>query len=79
MINKTYLHPIRTSDYFNSVLTFHPLSNEISTYSILKLSLLSSIIFYSPPLSPKNLLTPFNWRQRNWGKKLIFRSEFHIA
>ena len=37
MINKTYLHPIKASDYPNSVsschvLTFHPLSNKISPY-----------------------------------------------
>ena len=59
MINKIYLHPIKTSDYSNSVsschvLTSHPSSNKISPYSILKLSLLSSRIFYPPPLSPKN-------------------------
>ena len=60
MINKTYLHPIRTSDYSNSispcrVLTSHPSSNKISPYSILELPLLSSRIFYPPPRSPKNL------------------------
>ena len=42
MINKTYLHPIRTSDYSNSaswchVLTSHPTSNQISLYSNQKL------------------------------------------
>ena len=60
MINKTCLHPIITSDYFNSisschVLTSHPPSNKISPYSILELPLLSSRIFYPPPHSPKNL------------------------
>ena len=60
MINKTYLHPIRTSDYSNSisschVLTSYPPSNKISPYSILELPLLSSRIFYPPPHSPKNL------------------------
>ena len=60
MINKTYLHPIITSDYFNSisschVLTSHPPSNKISPYSVLQLPLLSSRIFYPQPHSPKNL------------------------
>ena len=59
MINKTYLHPIRTSDYSKKVsschvLTFHPPSNKITPYLKLKLLLLSSGIFYSPPHSPKN-------------------------
>ena len=60
MINKTYLHPIRTSDYSNSVssyhvLIFHPPSNKISPCSKLKLPLLSSGIFYPPHYSSKNL------------------------
>ena len=51
MINKTYLHPIRTSDYSNSVssyyvLTSHPHCNKISPYSKLKLAILNSGIFY---------------------------------
>ena len=60
MVNKTYLHPIRTSDYSYSVsschiLTSNPPSNKISTYAKLKLPLLSSGIFYPPSHSPKNL------------------------
>ena len=60
MINNTYLHPTRTSDYSKSVpscyvSTSHPPSNKTSPYSILKLPLLSSRIFYPLPLSPKNL------------------------
>ena len=60
MINKTYLHPIRTSDYSKSVsschlLTSHAPSNKISAYLKLKLPLLSSGIFYSPPHSHKDL------------------------
>ena len=60
MINKTYLHPIRTSDYFSSVSSCHILtcpapSNKNSPHSKLKhpsrnifqLPLLSSGIFYS--------------------------------
>ena len=47
MINNTYLHPIRTSDYSKSVpschiSTSHPPSTNTSPYSILKLPLLSS-------------------------------------
>ena len=58
MINKTYLHPLRTSDYSKSVsschlLTSHAPSNKISAYLKLKLPLLSSGIFYSPPHSIK--------------------------
>ena len=42
MINKTYLHPIRTSDYSNStsschLLRSHPPSNKINPYAILEL------------------------------------------
>ena len=60
MINNTYLHPTRTSDYSKSVpscyvSTSHPPSNKTSPYSILKLPLLSSRIFYPVPLSHKNL------------------------
>ena len=60
MISKTYLHPIRISDYSNSisschVLKSHPPLNKISPYSILELPLLSSRNFYPPPHSPKNL------------------------
>ena len=60
MINKTYLHPIRTSDYSKSVSSCHvfpcrPPSNKISLYLKLKLPLLSSRIFYPPPHSPKCL------------------------
>ena len=60
MINKTYLHPIKTSGYSNSisschVLISHPPSNNVSPYSIIELSLLGSGIFYPPPCSPKNL------------------------
>ena len=67
LINKTYLHPLRTSDDSNSisschVLTSHPSSNKISPCSVLELPLLSSRIFYPPLHSPKNLQTPFNWR-----------------
>ena len=60
MINKTYLHPIRTSHYSKNVsschvLTSHSLSNKLSPYLKLKPPLLSSGIFYPPPHSPKNL------------------------
>ena len=60
MINKTYLHPIRTSDYSNSisschVLTSHSHSNKINPYSILELPLLRSRFCYPPTHSPKNL------------------------
>ena len=69
MINKTYLHPIRTSDYSNSVSSCHILtcsasSNKNSPHSKLKhpsrnifqLPLLSSGISYSPHThSLKNL------------------------
>ena len=60
MINKTYMHPIRTSDYSESVsscyvLTFHPSSSKISLYLKLKVTLVSSRLFYFPPHSPKNL------------------------
>ena len=60
MMNKTYLHPTRTSHYSKSispchVLTSHPPSKKISPYLKLKLPLLSSGIFYPPPHSPKNL------------------------
>ena len=68
MINKTYLHPIRTSDYSNRLsschlLTSHLPSNKTSPYSKLKnpncsivqLLLLSSGIFCPPLHSPKNL------------------------
>ena len=69
MINKTYLHHIRTPEYSNSVSSCHALtshfpSNKISPYSKLKLPLLSPEIFYAPPQSPKNLESPFNWRQK---------------
>ena len=60
MINKTYLHPIRTSDYSKSVsschvLTSRPASNKIFPYLKLKLTVLSSGIFYPPLHSPKNV------------------------
>ena len=61
MINKTYLYPIRTSDYSNSVSSCHVLTspppfNKISPHSKLKypsrnifqLPLLSSGVFYFP-------------------------------
>ena len=61
MINKTYMHPVRTSDYSNIVSSCHILtcpapSNENSPHSKLKhtgrnifqLTFLSSGIFYSP-------------------------------
>ena len=46
MINKTYLHPIRTPEYSNSESSCHALtsyspSNKIIPYSKLKLPLLS--------------------------------------
>ena len=60
MINKTYLHPVRTSDYSNSisschVFTSHPPSNKISLYSIPEETLLNSRISYLPLPSLKNL------------------------
>ena len=60
MINKRYLHPMRTSEYSNSISLCHVLisyspSNNVSPYSIIELSLLGSGIFYPPPYSPKNL------------------------
>ena len=60
MINKTYMHPTRTSNYSKRVsschvLTFRPPSNTTSLYLKLKLPILSSGIFYPPPHSPKNL------------------------
>ena len=60
MINKTYLHPIRTSDYSKSVSSCHVLtsrlvSNKIFPYLKLKLSVLSCGVFYPPLHSPKNL------------------------
>ena len=60
MINKTYLHPIKTSQYSKSVspchaLTSYPPSNKISPYLELKLPLLNSGIFYALPHSPKDL------------------------
>ena len=60
MMNKTYLHPIKTSHYSKSVspchaLTSYPPSNKISSYLELKLPLLSSGIFYPQTHSPKNL------------------------
>ena len=63
MINKTYLHPVRTSDYSNSisschVLTSHPPSNKISPYSILEVTLLNSRIFYPPLHSPQIFKLP---------------------
>ena len=69
MINKTYLHPIRTPEYSNSesschALTSHSPSNKISPYSKLKLPLLSPETFFAPPHSPKNLESHFNWRQK---------------
>ena len=83
MINKTYLHPIKASDYLNSVslchvLTCHPPSNKISPYSMSKLSLLISRIFYPPLHSPKNL-NSLQLEKKNLGKKLMSRSKFHIA
>ena len=61
MINKTFLHPVRTSDYSNIVSSCHILtwpapSNKNSPHSKLKhtsrnifqLPFLSSGIFYSP-------------------------------
>ena len=61
MINKTYLHPVRTSNYFNIVSSCHILtcpapSNKNSPHSKLKhtsrnifqLPFLSSGIFYFP-------------------------------
>ena len=54
MINKTYLHPIRTSAYSSSIY-IDILSPESSPHSILELPLLSYRIFYPPPHSPKNL------------------------
>ena len=61
MINKTYLHPVRTSDYSNIVSPCHVLtcpapSNKNSSHSKLKqtsrnifqLPFLSSEIFYPP-------------------------------
>ena len=60
MINKTYLHPVSTSGNSKSVsschvLTSHLPSSKTDPYLKLKLPLLSSEIFYSPPHSPKNL------------------------
>ena len=60
MIDNTYLHPIRTSDYSNSVsschvLTSHSPSNNTSPHSKLKLALLSSGIFYPSHRSTKYL------------------------
>ena len=60
MTNKTYLHPIRPSDYSKSVsschvLTSRPHSNKISPYLKLKLLVLSPGIFYPPSYSLKNL------------------------
>ena len=78
VINKTYLHPIKKSDYYNwvspcqenGVLTCLPPSNKNNPYS--KLQLLCRIffqlpvssygIYYHPQHSPKNLQTPFNSR-----------------
>ena len=64
MINKTYLHPVTTSDYSKSVSSFHVLashtpSNKISPYLKLKLLVLSSAIFYPLPYSPKNLFKSY--------------------
>ena len=63
MINKTYLHPIRTSDYSNSVsschaLTSHSPSNKISPNPKLKLPLLGSEIFIPYPTFLKILKLP---------------------
>ena len=60
MINKIYLHPIRTSEYSKSVpschvSTSHPPSNKISPYLKPKLPLLSFGIFYSLPHRSKKL------------------------
>ena len=71
MINKTYLYPIRTSDYSNGGISCHVMgcwpalfsSNknslhsklELPSHKMFQLSIPSSGILYPSPHSPKNL------------------------
>ena len=75
MINKTYLHPIRTSNYSNNlplchVLTYHLASNKISLYSIL--SLLSSRIVYHPAPTVLKIVKLASTGDKKIGAKSLF-------